>query len=75
VRGWAGRVDIVREKDYDNSELFQTLSEDLLNRTGRTGGTFPAHLPHQSQQGEQCSVPAHLQSTYNYNNEINDLTA
>ena len=26
-RGWAGLVDIVREKDYDNSENFQTLSE------------------------------------------------
>jgi hypothetical protein len=38
--GWAGLVDIVREKDYDNSENFQTLSEDLVNRTGRTGGTF-----------------------------------
>ncbi len=26
-------------------------------------------------KGNKCSVPAHLQSTYNYNNEINDLTA
>jgi hypothetical protein len=25
-RGWAGLVDIVRDKDYDNSENFQTLS-------------------------------------------------
>ena len=30
-RGWAGLVDMVREKDYDNSENFQTLSEDLVN--------------------------------------------
>ena len=36
-RGWAGLVDMVREKDYDNSENFQTLSEDLVNRTGRMG--------------------------------------
>jgi len=26
-RGWAGLVDIVREKDYDNSNNFQALSE------------------------------------------------
>ncbi len=28
-RGWAGLVDMVRDKDYDNTENFQTLSEDL----------------------------------------------
>ncbi len=39
-RGWAGLLDIVREKDYDNSDNFQTLSEELVNRAGRTGGTF-----------------------------------
>src|SRR5260370_25046862 len=37
-RGWAGLVDMVREKDYDNSENYQTLSEDLVHRTGRTAG-------------------------------------
>ena len=39
-RGWAGLVDIVREKDYDNSDNFQTLTEEIVNRAGRTGGTF-----------------------------------
>ncbi|MGA8439219.1 MAG: hypothetical protein WB762_12370 [Candidatus Sulfotelmatobacter sp.] len=39
-RGRVGLVDLVREKDYDNNENLQTLSQDLLNRTGRTGGTF-----------------------------------
>src|SRR3989475_12113878 len=39
-RGWAGLIDIVREKDHDNSNNFQPLSEELVNRAGRTGGTF-----------------------------------
>ena len=39
-RGWGGLVDIVREKDYDNSNNFQTLTEDIVNRAGRTGGTL-----------------------------------
>jgi len=28
-RGWAGLIDIVREKDYDNSNNFQTLSDNM----------------------------------------------
>ena len=39
-RGWGGLVDLVREKDFDNSENIQILTEDVVNRTGRTGGTF-----------------------------------
>src|SRR5258708_33789899 len=71
-RGWAGLVDIVREKDYDNSENFQTLSEDLVNRTGRTGGTFLHTSRTNPSKGKKSSVPAHLQSTYHA--DKNDLT-
>src|SRR5947209_7768473 len=39
-RGWAGLVDMVREKDHDNHENFQVLTEELVRRAGRTGGTF-----------------------------------
>ena len=38
-RGWAGLVEIVREKDYDNSDNFQPLSEELVNRAGRTSSS------------------------------------
>src|SRR6266481_7531214 len=71
-RGWAGLVDIVREKDYDNSENFQTLTEDLVNRTGRTGGTFLHTSRTNPSKVNKASVPAHLQSEYNA--EKNDLT-
>ncbi len=71
-RGWAGLIEIVREKDYDNSDNFQTLTEEIVNRAGRTGGTFlhtsrtrPSHV-------KKAAVPQHLQSTYS--DETNDLT-
>ena len=39
-RGWGGLIDIVREKDYDNTGNYQILTEELVDRAGRTGGTF-----------------------------------
>ena len=39
-RGWAGLVDIIRDKDADNSANYQFLTEEIVNRAGRTGGTF-----------------------------------
>src|SRR3989442_945241 len=39
-RGWAGLVDYVRDAKADNSENVQLLSEAIVNRAGRTGGTF-----------------------------------
>jgi 6-phosphofructokinase 1 len=71
-RGWAGLIEIVREKDYDNTDNFQTLTEEVVNRAGRTGGTFlhtsrtrPSHV-------KKAAVPTHLQGTYA--EETNDLT-
>ena len=72
-RGWGGMVDIVRDKKYDNSNNFQYLTKDVVNRAGRTGGTFlhtsrtrPSHVA-------QSQVPEHLQGAYN--EQMNDLTA
>ena len=39
-RGWAGLVDMVRDKNHDNSDNYQVLTEEVVNRAGRTGGTF-----------------------------------
>jgi len=72
-RGWAGLVDMVPDPQADNSDNFRELSEDLVNRAGRTGGTFlhtsrtrPSHLP-------LSNVPPHLRDRYQ--DEINDVTA
>jgi len=71
-RGWAGLVDLVREKDYDNSYNFQYLSEEIVNRAGRTGGTFLHSSRTNPSKVKKESVPEHLKSAYN--KEVNDLT-
>lgn len=71
-RGWGGLVDLVREKDYDNSENFQVLTEDVVNRAGRTGGTFLHTSRTRPSTVKKSDVPAHLQDKYNA--DVNDLT-
>ena len=39
-RGWAGLVELIPEKDADNSNNVQELNDDVVKRAGRTGGTF-----------------------------------
>ena len=39
-RGWLGAISIVRDKQADNSENFQILTEEIVSREGRSGGTF-----------------------------------
>ena len=71
-RGWAGISELIRDAKADNSNNFQILTDDIVNKAGRTGGTFlhtsrtrPSHM-------SKASVPEHLQSTYNA--EYNDIT-
>ena len=71
-RGWAGIMEIVRDKNADNDHNYQVLTEEVVNRAGRTGGTFlhssrtrPSHI-------KPADVPGHLQDTYQ--DEVNDLT-
>jgi ATP-dependent phosphofructokinase / diphosphate-dependent phosphofructokinase len=71
-RGWAGISELLRDSKADNSNNFQVLTNDLVNKAGRTGGTFlhtsrtrPSHMA-------KAKVPDHLQATYNA--EVNDLT-
>jgi 6-phosphofructokinase len=71
-RGWAGITELIRDTKADNSNNFQILTDDIVNKAGRTGGTFlhtsrtrPSHMA-------KSNVPEHLQGTYNA--DINDLT-
>ncbi len=71
-RGWAGISEMIRDKKADNSECYLTLTNDVVDKSGRTGGTFlhssrtrPSHMP-------KDKVPEHLKSTYD--KEFNDLT-
>ncbi|GAB4546483.1 MAG: 6-phosphofructokinase [Anaerolineae bacterium] len=71
-RGWLGAINIIRDKNADNSSNFQILTDEIVNKAGRTGGTFihtsrtrPSHVP-------KGNVPEHLQDRYN--DDVNDLT-
>lgn len=71
-RGWRGLVDFVPDEQADNSSCVVELTEQLVNRVGRTGGTFlhtsrtrASHLP-------RAFVPDHLKDQYT--DEINDIT-
>ncbi len=71
-RGWAGLIDIVRDKGYDNSNCFLQLTEDIVNRAGRTGGTFLHTSRTNPSNVKKESVPEHLKDKYA--GERNDLT-
>src|SRR5436309_2584582 len=71
--GWAGLVDMVREKDYDNSDNFFLLDEETVDRAGRTGGTFLHSSRTNPGRVAKSSVPAHLKDKFT--DEKNDLTA
>jgi 6-phosphofructokinase len=71
-RGWAGLVDMVREADYDNSDNYQILSEEVVNRAGRTGGTFLHSSRTNPSKVKKAEIPTHLQQAYS--EPKNDLT-
>jgi 6-phosphofructokinase 1 len=71
-RGWAGLVDLVPDPKANNDQNFMELTESLVNRAGRTGGTFlhtsrtrPSRLP-------KAALPPHLADRYH--DEVNDVT-
>ncbi len=71
-RGWAGLVDIIRDKKADNSRNFQFLTEEIVNRAGRTGGTFLHTSRTNPGWMKKTDVPEHLRDKYT--DERNDLT-
>src|SRR5271163_3781233 len=71
-RGWAGIVEIVRDEKYDNSNNFQRLTEDVVDRAGRTGGTFLHSSRTNPGRVGKDNVPEHLKSQYHA--DKNDLT-
>ncbi|MBN2426341.1 MAG: 6-phosphofructokinase [Calditrichaceae bacterium] len=71
-RGWAGISEIIRDKKADNSDNYQVLTEEIVNRAGRTGGTFlhtsrtrPSHM-------SKINMPPHLRDKYK--EDMNDIT-
>ncbi len=71
-RGWGGVLDIQRDKKADNSNNFQYLTEEIVNRAGRTGGTFLHTSRTNPSNVRRAKVPGHLQDKFN--EERNDIT-
>jgi 6-phosphofructokinase 1 len=70
--GWKGLISMVRDKKAHQDDHFQVLTEEVVNKVGRTGGTFlhtsrtrPSHV-------SKDDVPEHLQDAYQ--EKVNDLT-
>ncbi|MDH3254306.1 MAG: ATP-dependent 6-phosphofructokinase [Acidobacteriota bacterium] len=71
-RGWAGLVDLARDKEADNSRFVQDLNEEIVNKAGRTGGTFLHSSRTKPSRVKKADVPTHLADRYD--GELNDLT-
>jgi len=70
-RGWKGLIAMRRDEELD-PDVVMNLTEEVVNKVGRTGGTFlhtsrtrPSHVP-------LAAVPPHLRDSYG--DEVNDLT-
>ena len=70
-RGWAGLIEIDRDRKNGSDHVID-LTEEVVNKVGRTGGTFlhssrtrPSHVP-------LTAMPDHLRGRYS--DEINDLS-
>lgn len=71
-RGWGGLVDVIRDKNADNSNNYRSLTEEIVNRAGRTGGTFLHTSRTNPGKVRKEDVPEHLKDKYA--EEKNDLT-
>jgi 6-phosphofructokinase 1 len=71
-RGWAGLMETVRDPQADNSENFQVLTDEVVHRAGRTGGTFIHTSRVRPSQVSRPNVPEHLKDVFT--GDTNDLT-
>lgn len=71
-RGWSGLVDLIRDKDADNKDNYIELSHEIVDKAGRTGGTFL----HTSRTNPGRIINEEVPEQYKdkYNSAVNDLT-
>ena len=72
-RGWLGAISIVRDEHADNSKHYQILTEEIVNRTARSGGTFLHTSRTNPPAVKKEDVPEPLRATFNQ--DKNDLTS
>jgi 6-phosphofructokinase 1 len=71
-RGWLGAISIIRDEKADNSSNFRILTEEIVNKAGRTGGTFIHTSRTRPSKVPKGNVPEHLREMYA--DDENDLT-
>lgn len=71
-RGWAGILEFVRDKKADNTDKYIVLTEEIVNKAGRTGGTFLHTSRSRPSHVAKAEVPPQYKEKYT--DEINDLT-
>ncbi len=71
-RGWAGLTEVIRDDQADNSNNYIKLTEPVVNKVGRTGGTFLHTSRTNPGRMTQEDIPPHLRDKYT--DEVNDLT-
>lgn len=71
-RGWGGMIDIIRDENADNSKNYFELTEEVVTKAARTGGTFL----HTSRTNPSKVSKADMPDQYKdkYTDDINDLT-
>jgi 6-phosphofructokinase len=63
-RGWGGLVDFDRRPEAETSDCVIELTEDTVNRAGRTGGTFLHTSRTNPTKVPRAALPAHLTDKY-----------
>jgi 6-phosphofructokinase len=71
-RGWAGLVELERDTDRPQDDLVNELSEEIVNKVGRTGGTFLHTSRTNPSKVSRSQLPPHLKDRYQ--GEIVDVT-
>ncbi len=71
-KGWEGMLRIDRDRPVEEQDYCQVLRAEIVNKVGRTGGTFLHTSRTNPSRVKQNDVPVHLQKTYTQ--EVNDLT-
>jgi 6-phosphofructokinase len=62
--GWAGLVELQRDPEIPHADQVIELSEEIVNRAGRTGGTFLHTSRTNPSKVSQAQLPAHLKEKY-----------
>lgn len=69
--GWKGLMNLIRDPKADNSQNCQILTEEIVNKAGRTGGTFLHTSRTNPMKMKLADVPAQYKDLYQ--EPINDL--